>query len=194
MKKVIFSLLAVMAVVFVTNNAQAQTAPLPLKVGVFDMDIIVARLPEYKNVEKKLEDYQKDSLGPKRDELEFQYNQQDSIYKADSIAKKPKSVLDYANKQRQQFAWQLYNWQNIVQNASRQKFTELSQPLYEKVNKAYLDAVKAAKVTLVLKPDAVMFVDDKVVVNLFEPVAKTLGIDLNAKDSTDANGAPGGGN
>ncbi|HTN36394.1 MAG TPA: OmpH family outer membrane protein [Arachidicoccus sp.] len=193
MKKVIFSLLAVMALVFVANNSQAQTTP-ALKVGVFDMDIIVARLPEYKNVQAKLEEYQRDSLGTKRDELEFQYNRLDSMYKADSLAKKPKSVLDYSNKQRQQFAWQLYNWQNIVQNASRQKFSELSQPLYEKVNKAYLDAVKAAKVTLVIKPDAVMFVDDKVVVNLFEPVAKTLGIDLNAKDSTDANGAPGGGN
>ncbi|QEC72164.1 OmpH family outer membrane protein [Arachidicoccus ginsenosidivorans] len=63
MKKVIFSLLAVMALGFFTSNAQAQTSP-ALKVGVFDYDVIVGHLPEYKDVQKKIEEFEKDSLGP----------------------------------------------------------------------------------------------------------------------------------
>jgi len=178
MKKVIFSLLTVMALGFFTNGAQAQ-AP-ALKVGVFNPDAIVARLPEYKDVQKKIEAFEKDSLGPRRDAIEYQYNRADSSYKADSAAGKSKQVLDYSNQQRQQYAWQLINWQQIVQNAERQKFAELARPLYDKVNKVYMDEVKAQKITLVLNPDAVMYVDDKTVINLFLPVAKKLNIDLNA--------------
>lgn len=188
MKKVIFSLLMVMALGFFTNNTQAQTAP-ALKVGVFNADVLVARLPEYKDVQQKIEAFDKDSLGPRRDAIEYQYNRADSSFKADSAAGKSKQVLDYSNQQRQQYAWQLINWQQIVQNAERQKFAELAKPLYDKVNKVYMEEVKAQKITLVINPDAVMYVDDKVVVNLFIPVAKKLGIDLNANpngaDSTD---------
>jgi Skp family chaperone for outer membrane proteins len=187
MKKVIFSLLAVMALGFFTSNAQAQTSP-ALKVGVFDYDVIVGHLPEYKDVQKKIEEFEKDSLGPRRDAIEYQYNRTDSTYKADSASKKSKAVLDMINQQRQQYAWQLINWQQIVQNAERQKFAELSQPLYDKVQKVLMDEVKAQKITLVIKPDDVIYVDDKTVINLFNPVAKTLGIDLKAP-ATDSTGA-----
>jgi Skp family chaperone for outer membrane proteins len=187
MKKVIFSLLTVMALGFFTSNAQAQTPA--LKIGVFDYDIIVGRLPEYKDVQQKIQVFEKDSLGPRRDALEYQYNRADSSYKADSAAKKSKQVLDMINQQRQQYAWQLINWQQIVQNAERQKFGELSQPLYEKVQKVLMEEVKAQKITLVIKPDDVVYGDDKTIVNLFEPVAKKMGINLNAQDSTGA--APG---
>ena len=185
MKKVIFSLLTVMVIGFVATNAQAQTAT-TFKVGVFDLDAIVPKLPEYKDVQKKLESFERDSLGPRRDAIEYQYNRADSSYKADSAAKKSKQVLDYSNQQRQQYAYQLINWSQIVQNAERQKYAELANPLYEKVNKVFLEEVKAQKIPLVLKPDAITYVDDKVIVNLFIPVAKKLGIDLNAPDSTDA--------
>ncbi|QEC72165.1 hypothetical protein FSB73_11260 [Arachidicoccus ginsenosidivorans] len=92
------------------------------------------------------------------------------------------------NQQRQQYAWQLINWQQIVQNAERQKFAELSQPLYDKVQKVLMEEVKAQKITLVIKPDDVIYGDDKTIVNLFNPVAKKLGIDLKAPtaDSTGA--------
>lgn len=189
MKKVIFSLLAVIGLGFVTNNTQAQSTP-ALKVGIFDMDIIVSRLPEYKDVQAKIDAFDRDSLGPRRDAIEYQYNRADSSYKADSAAKKSKQVLDYSNQQRQQYAWQLINWQQIVQNAERQKYSELARPLYEKVNKAFMEEMKAQKVTLVIKPDAAIYWDDKVVVNLFEPVAKKLGIDLKANpNAADSSGA-----
>lgn len=189
MKKVIFSLLTVIALGFFTNNTQAQTAP-ALKVGLFNPDVIVARLPEYKDVQKKIEAFDKDSLGPRRDAIEYQYNRADSSYKADSAAGKSKQVLDMINNQRQQYAWQLINWQQIVQNAERQKFAELARPLYEKVNKVYMDEVKAQKITLVVNPDAVLYFDDKTVVNLFLPVAKKLNIDLNANpNAADSTGA-----
>lgn len=180
MKKVIFSLLAILALGFVTNTAEAQTA-LPLKIGIFDPGVIVQRLPEFKNVQDKVKQFQTDSLAPKRDDIEFQYNRLDSTYTADSLAKKSQSVLDYLSKQKQQFYWQLLNWQGIVENATRQKYQQLAQPLYEKVDKAMQDIIKAEKITLVVSPNEVVFFDDKTVINLFEPVAKALGIDLNAQ-------------
>lgn len=185
MKKVIFSLLAILALGFVTDTAEAQTAQ-PLKVGIFDPGVIVQRLPEFKNVQAKVKEFQTDSLAPKRDELEFQYNRLDSTYKADSLAKKPQSVLDYSSKEKQKFYWQLLNWQSIVENATRQKYGQLAQPLYEKVDKAMQDIIKAQKITLVISPNEVIYFDDKTVINLFEPVAKTLGIDLNAQPQAPA--------
>lgn len=186
MKKVIFSLLTVMSLGFFTTGAQAQ-AP-ALKVGVFDYDIVIGHLPEYKDVQAKLESFERDTLGARRDALEYQYNRADSSYRADSAANKSKAVLDMINEQRQQYAWQLINWNQIVQNEDRRKFAELSRPLYDKIQKALMAEVEAQKVTLVIKPDQVVYVDDKVIVNLFEPVAKRLNINLqadpNAPDST----------
>ena len=177
MKKVIFSLLTVMAVGFITNGVQAQSA---LKIGVFDLDMIVQAMPEMKNVETKIDEFNKDSLGARRDAIEYQYNRADSSYKADSTAGKSKAVLDYSNQQRQQYAYQLINWRQIAANEQQRKYQELARPLYEKANKAFTEEVKAQKITLVLKPDAISYAEDNAIINLFEPVAKKLGIDLNA--------------
>ena len=182
MKKVIFSLLTVMALGFVTNGAQAQSA---LKIGVFDLDMIVQAMPEMKDVQAKMDKYNKDSLGPERDAIEYQYNRADSSYRADSTAGKSKAVLDYSNQQRQQYAYQLINWRQIVAQKQQGKYQELARPLYEKANKVFTDEVKAQKISIVLKPDAISYVDDKLIVNLFEPVAKKLGIDLNAAPAPD---------
>lgn len=189
MKKVIFSLMTVMALGLFTSNTQAQTTP-ALKVGVFDIETIVTRMPEFKEVQKKMDLYDKDSLGSQRDAIEYQYNRADSSYRADSAAGKSKQVLNMINQQRQQYAWQLMNWQEIATRAHQQKLGLLARPLVEKVNKVFLEEVKAQKITLVLNPNVINYADDKVVISLFEPVAKKLGIDLkadpNAADSTGA--------
>jgi len=179
MKKVIFSLLFIGTASIFAVNAQT-TAASPLKIGIFDMDNFVQRMPEFATViQPKLESYQRDSLGPQRDTLQMQYNHQDSIYMADSLAKKPAAVLNYDRNQLMNLAQTLYNWQQIVQQATQQKYIQVAKPYYDKVTAAYKQAVANNHITLVLNPQAVEDVPDpKSIVNLFDVVSKAMGITL----------------
>jgi len=188
MRKVIFSLLAITGLGFAANKAQAQTTP--LKIGVFDIDQMVQAMPEMKDVQAKLESYQRDSLGPQRDNLELQYNRADSSYKADSLAKRSAATLDYDRKQVTGFAQTLMQWQQIVQQNSQNKYQELAAPSYKKAADAFNKAVADNHVTLVLKPDAIQYADDKQIINLFVPVAKALGVNINGQGES---AAPTGG-
>lgn len=190
MKKVIFSLLMVTGLAFAANKATAQTAP--LKIGVFDIDQMVQAMPEMKDVQAKLESYQRDSLGPQRDNLELQYTRADSSYKADSLAKRSAATLEYDRKQLAGFGQTLMQWQQIVQQNSQNKYQELAAPSYKKAADAFNKAVKDNHITLVLKPDAIQYADDKQITNLFVPVAKALGVNINAGSDSTAAPAAGG--
>lgn len=187
MKKVIFSLLLIgTASIFAAN---AQTAA-PLKIGIFDIDNFVQRMPDFATViQPKLESYQRDSLGPQRDNLQLQYTRQDSIYRADSATKKPAAVLSYDSSQLQQTINALYNWQQIVQQATQQKYVQIAQPYYDKVTAAYKKAVADNHVTLVLNPQAIEDVPDpSSIVNLFDVISKAMGIKLTTGQQQQAAG------
>ncbi|ANI90491.1 hypothetical protein A9P82_15060 [Arachidicoccus ginsenosidimutans] len=175
--------MAIAALGFAANKVQAQTTP-ALKIGVFDIDqvtqyVMQSSPDEYKALQAKMESYQRDSLGPQRDNYELQYRRADSTYQADSLAKKPKATLDYERGQVQQLYLTLANWSNTVQQASQNKYGELTRPYYEKVGASYKKVVAASKVNLVLSPQAIFDVpDSKVLVNLNELVLKDLGVKL----------------
>src|SRR5213075_3600913 len=80
----------------------------------------------------------------------------DSVYKADSVlvpaGKKPKAILDYTTDQRRQIGLNLVYWQQLSQNKSNTKRSQLAQPLYTVVVEAYKKILARKKYGLVLKP------------------------------------------
>jgi Skp family chaperone for outer membrane proteins len=172
MKKVFFSLLALIAVLFSGETAKAQQ----FKVGVFDLDLMVQAMPGYREVDSLLNIYNTDSLGAEYEIYQSEYKRLDSTYKADSVlvagGKKSKALLDYTDGERRKMAMNLVYWQQIAQQKSDNKKGQLAQPLYEIVAAAYKKVLDARKYTLILKPQTyeLGFAID----NIFISVAKEL--------------------
>jgi Skp family chaperone for outer membrane proteins len=193
MKKMFFSLLVVVAVLF-AGKANAQ-----MKVAVFDIDYMVQAMPGYARVDSLVGIYQRDSLGTEYQILNSEFQRLDSTRKADSAAGKSKAVQDYTMNQLQQVYGKLVYWQQYSQQKTQQKTGQLAQPLYEQVVDAYKKVLAAKKYAVILKPqtyEAGFPID-----NLFVSVAKelkltelpqellVLGDDPDAKPATGAGGA-----
>ena len=176
MKKVLSLILICSACALSFNTVKAQTA---LKIGVFDMDAMVQAMPEYRGIDSLSQVYNRDSIGADYTFYQSEYQRLDSIYKADSAAKKPASVLNYTKGQLQQIAFNLVYWNQISQQRSQEYMAKISQPLYIKVATAYRKVLTSAKVDIVLKPAAFeLGTNNKIVENLFPLVAKELGVSL----------------
>jgi Skp family chaperone for outer membrane proteins len=133
-------------------NARSQT----LKVGVFDIGIMVQAMPGYVVVDSLMEIYDRDSLGSLREYYESEYQRLDSTYKADSAqvaaGKKSKAIVDMVFADRQKAMINIVYWQQIAQNKSNEKRNILSQGIYNLVVNAYKKVLARKKYTLVLKP------------------------------------------
>ncbi len=174
MKKVLFVVMAFAGLLFAGNSVQAQA----VKVGVFDIDIMLQAMPGYRAVDSLLQIYEQDSLRGEYDFAMREYNRLDSTYKSDSTAKAPASVLNYVKQQRNEIATTIIYWQQISQRKTEGKRQELAGPLYERIIPAYQKVIKENNYLVVLKPDAIEFIGSSKVENLFEKVAKELRITL----------------
>jgi Skp family chaperone for outer membrane proteins len=154
MKKIFFLVFVLTAVTLITEKVQAQQ----VKLGVFDLDIMVQAMPGYANVDSLLQIYQRDSLTAEYDVYMSEYRRLDSTYKSDSAlvaeGKKSKALLDYTTTERQKMAMNIAYWQQIAQNKYENKRGQLAQPLYEQVYSAYKKVLSQKKYALVLKPGA----------------------------------------
>jgi Skp family chaperone for outer membrane proteins len=175
MKKVLFIVLAVVGSFFAAENVQAQQ----LKLGVFDIELMVQAMPKYRNVDSLVQIYERDSLSAEYNVYQTEYHRLDSTYKADSAAKKSNAILEYNKNQRQQMGMNLVYWQQIAQNKSDQKRGMLAQPIYEQVVNAYKKVLEARKYTIVLKPNTYEVGTN--VENVFQYVAKELKVSLPAE-------------
>jgi len=173
MKKVFFSLLVLTAVLFGDEKVQAQQ----LKIGVFDIDVMVQVLPGYRAVDSLVQLYDRDSLSAEYDVYMSEYQRLDSTYKTDSAlvaqGKKSKALLDYTTNERQKMAMNITYWQQIAQQKEENKRSQLAQPLYEQVVNAYKKVLDTKKYNLILKPQTIEL-GGSAVDNLFIPVAKEL--------------------
>jgi len=176
MKKVLFSIFTLTALFFVTEKAPAQTQ---LKIGVFDIDLMVQSMPGYHNVDSLLQIYNSDSLSAEYEIYQSEYSRLDSTFKADSAAGKNATILNYTSTQRRQMAMNIAYWQQIAQQKLNNKRGILAQPLYAEVAKAYKKVLDARKYTLVLKPNTYELGSQ--VENVFLFVAKELKIQLPAE-------------
>jgi Skp family chaperone for outer membrane proteins len=172
MKK--FLSIAIFATLFSVEKANAQQPP--LKVGVFDIDIMVQAMPGYKIVDSLLQIYNTDSLGAEYQIYQNEFQRLDSTFKADSVAHKSATVLNYTSNQRREIGMNLVYWQQIAQQKSENKRGMLAQPLYIAVANAYQKVLNARKYTLILKPNT--FELGSQVENIFPFVAKELNVQL----------------
>ena len=148
----------------------------PLKIGVFDIDIMVQAMPGFKIVDSLLQIYNTDSLGAEYQIYQSEFQRLDSTFKADSAAHKNATVLNYTSNQRREVGMNLVYWQQIAQQKSDNKRAMLSQPLYLAVANAYKKVLAAKKYTLILKPNTFEFGSQ--VENIFPFVAKGLNVQL----------------
>jgi Skp family chaperone for outer membrane proteins len=172
MKKILFAVLSFGVFILTTGNLKAQS----LKIGVFDMDVMVQAMPGYRMVDSLVQIYEADSLAIEYQYYQIEYQRLDSTFKADSAlvatGKKPKALLDFTTEQRRKMALNILYWQQIAQNKSTNKRNQLARPLYEVVVGAYKKVLAVKKYSLVLKPqtyEAGFPID-----NIFISVAKEL--------------------
>jgi Skp family chaperone for outer membrane proteins len=186
MKKVLMAAVCVTALCFGLNKVNAQTAG-GIKIAVFDLDIMVRALPEYRGVDSLTQIYQRDTLGAEYEIYQNEYQRLDSTWKADSASKKPQTVLDYTANQRQQMMMNLYYWQQISQQKTEQYQARLLQPSYQRILVAYKKVLAVKKYDLILKPDAYEL--GSKVENMFPLVAKEMGVALPPGLTVDPNQA-----
>ena len=173
MKKVLFFVLTLTTLFFIPGNVTAQAQ---MKIGVFDIDLMVQNMPEYKNVDSLVQIYNRDSLGAEYEIYQNEFHRLDSTFKADSAAGKSASILEYTSNQRKQIGINLVYWQQIAQQKSDNKRGILAQPLYTQVAGAYKKVLDARKYTLILKPNT--YEVGTQIENVFLYVAKELKVDL----------------
>jgi Skp family chaperone for outer membrane proteins len=152
MYKKFFLILCVFASFLSVKDSNAQA----FKIGVFDIDMMVQAMPTYRVVDSLMQIYDNDSLGALRQYNESEYQRLDSTYRSDSAlvaqGKKSKAILDMVTADRQKAAINIVYWQQIAQNKSDAKRSELAQDLYKKVVDAYKKVLARKKYTLIMKP------------------------------------------
>ena len=135
------------------TNANSQV----LKVGVFDLEVMVQAMPSYRVVDSLMAFYDRDTLEALYEYNQLEYKRLDSIYRADSAAvangQKPKAVYDIIANDRQKAMINVLYWQQIAQGKSNEKRAALSQNLYKQVSDAYKKVLARKKYTLILKPN-----------------------------------------
>ncbi|HYM94388.1 MAG TPA: OmpH family outer membrane protein [Chitinophagaceae bacterium] len=118
----------------IAANAGAQ-----IKIGYISVDNVVGLMPETAKVDSLIQQYQADSLQPRYNYTLSEYLRKDSIVNGKDSLKTPAVVRAQIREEMQSDAYQLQNWQSIVQQATESKQNEFLAPIYKKV----LDAVKA---------------------------------------------------
>ena len=151
MKKAIF-FFSLTVGLLVSATVKSQT----LKIGVFDLDIMVQSMPGYRVVDSLMQIFDRDSMGALRDYNTAEYQRLDSTYKADSAqvatGKKSKAILDMVAADRQKAIINVVYFDQIAQNRSNEKRAVLAQSLYTQVVNSYKKVLARKKYTLVLKP------------------------------------------
>lgn len=153
MKKTTLLVFSFVFILLINNSANSQT----LKVGVFDLDVMVQAMPAYRAVDSVMALYDRDTLEALRVYNESEFKRLDSVYKADSAGvangQKPKAVYDIIVADRQKAIINVLYWQQIAQNKSNEKRSILSQHLYKQASDAYKKVLTRKKYTLILKPN-----------------------------------------
>lgn len=176
MKKISFLLVA--ATLIAGFNASAQ------KTGYISLDQVVSLMPEVAKVDSLLQKYQADSLNPQFTYMVSEYNRKDSLVNGKDSLKTPAAARAVARQEMEGLAYQIQNWQSIVQNAMQNKQGELLEPIYRKAMNALNTAAKEAGYSYVYNKEALLVAppaDD-----LLPLVAKKLNIKLPASNTTAA--------
>ncbi|HBH23002.1 MAG TPA: hypothetical protein DDY13_06210 [Cytophagales bacterium] len=136
------------ALFFVSQLAVAQS---DLKIGYTNVDFILSQLPEAKQIESDLKDYEK--------QLSTQLENKLADYrtKAEDFQKNAPNMIPEVRADRQQELMQMQQsideFQRNAQGALQQKQVQLLQPAYDKIQKAIDDVAKENGYTHVFSSD-----------------------------------------
>jgi outer membrane protein len=164
-------LFIVAAILCVTaGSAMAQ------KSGYIRVDAVVGLMPETAKLDSLLRKYQADSLNPQFAYIVQEYNRKDSIVNGKDSLKTPVAVRQQIRQELEGYAYQIQNWQQLVQQALQGKQQELLEPIYRKVDGAIQSVAKENGYTYVFNSEALLVMppaDD-----LLPLVAKKLNVKL----------------
>ena len=102
------------------------------KSGYISMDQVVALMPETGKLDTLLKKFQSDSLNPQFSYMVQEYNRKDSMVTTKDSVKYSPQVRAQIRQELEGYAYQIQNWQQIVQNALQSKQQELLDPIYRK--------------------------------------------------------------
>jgi len=140
---------------FVAGSAGAQ-----VKIGYISVENMVMLMPEAGKIDSLLQRYQADSLQPRYNYTLSEYLRKDSMVNGKDSTKYPESVRATIKQEMQQSAYELQNWQSIVQEATQNKQQEYLAPIYKKVLDAIKTVAKEKGYTHVLTKEAFLVAPD----------------------------------
>ncbi len=146
------------------------------KTGYISLEQVVGLMPEAGRIDSTLQKYQADSLNPQFAYMVSEYNRKDSLVNSKDSSKTPAAVRAQIRQELEGMAYQIQNWQQIVQNALQGKQSEILEPIYRKAMAALNAAAKEGGYTHVYNKEALLVAppaDD-----LLPLVAKKLNIKL----------------
>jgi Skp family chaperone for outer membrane proteins len=173
MKATLFALFFVSLSFF--SKAQAPYT-LQTKIAVFDIDLMVQAMPQYKVVDSLIRIYENDTLGPEYEILQNEAKRLDSIVTAHfhKMMGDGMKFIDSVNKKRIEVTMNLVYWQQYAQKKDSIKRRTLSEPLYRRVKAAFFKVLNEKKYDYILKPNVIKYNNN--IDNLFIPVAKELNL------------------
>jgi outer membrane protein len=158
------------------------------KSGYISLDQVVSLMPEIGKIDTLLQRYQADSLNPQFAYMVAEYNRKDSMISTKDSVKYQATVRNQVRQELEGLAYQIQNWQGIVQNAMQNKQSQLLEPVYRKAMNALNAAAKENGYSYVYNKEALLVAppaDD-----LLPLVAKKLNIKLPATTAPAAAVAP----
>src|SRR5215203_6883844 len=143
-------LFMVAAVILISGSVMAQ------KSGYIRVDAIVSLMPETAKLDSLLRKYQADSLNPQFAYIVQEYNRKDSLVNGKDSSKTPIAVRQQVRQELEGYAYQIQNWQQLVQQALQTKQQELLEPIYRKVDGAIQTVAKENNYTFVFNSEALL--------------------------------------
>ena len=146
------------------------------KSGYISLDQVVSLMPEVGRIDTLLQKYQTDSLNPQFAYMVSEYNRKDSMVNTKDSVKYQATVRRQVRQELEGLAYQIQNWQGIVQNAMQSKQSELLEPIYRRAMTALNAAAKENGYTYVYNKEALLVAPEGD--DLLPLVAKKLNIKL----------------
>ncbi|MDN5201563.1 OmpH family outer membrane protein [Fulvivirgaceae bacterium BMA10] len=170
--KISIAFFFVFAFVGFANKAQSQ-----LKIGYTNVEYILSQLPEAKQIQQELEDYQKQLT------TQIQSKVQEFQQRAGNYQQNAASMTEVARnaeeRELQSMQTNLQQFQQDAEASMQKKQLDLLQPAYDKIQKAIQDVRKENGFTHIFSSDvggAAVLLDAREEDNISDLVLKKLGI------------------
>ena len=143
---------AALLMIVAAGSANAQ------KTGYISVEQVISLMPETSRIDSLLRKYQADSLNPQFTYMVQEYNRKDSMVSTKDSVKYGAQVKNQIRQELEGYAYQIQNWQQIVQQALQGKQQEFLEPIYRRVEAAIQSTAKENGYAYVLNREALIVV------------------------------------